>query len=1051
MKRLFLLVTLGASHFLVATSFASDPFSTLQWGLSNRGEFQAVELDHMNWRWTPGIPGEDLRMSGAPHKATSPVIVAVLDTGVDKNHPDLANRIVRKESECQALAKFEACIKETDDRKSCEKKWMDLKNPEVDLDQNGYPLDCSGWSLIGGLNPAGIMGKPDFGDSQGHGTHVAGIIAAESDNDIGIQGCSRNAMILPVQLFDKNPKEPIKPLSTDLPPELSPVEKNRRAPQNLADTTARAIIYAIHSGAQVINFSMGWPQSEDSELVRKAIEEAQRRGIIIVASAGNDSTGALIRPCSYPGVICVAAHRPDGALTHFTNHGSGVDVAAPGLNILSTWPTEKRPIRFRSQLGYEFLHGTSQAAPFVSCLAAEMLARGYSASEIYPRLILGSRPAREPQSLYSGGPHEAKRAIPNSSGNDDKSLLGGNVDLAGSLSVGPRPLILPVSKERVLINWDRKSDMLRLPFELKNYWAETSQEITLHPRILGTEKGGTRPQIVEVKRADGSAQKAEWQSGEKRSYEATLRIVDTEKPGQSRIESYVDLEIEIQIDGKSQGKFVVGGEIVVPVTKTSNFDDASMLGLNLPRVRYSSLPIDQNLDSHLSAIDYLLVETNKTEWKFHLLSQGIAQGRTVDPLSSAYEIQGVGTIPAPADPDKVRPQITTRMDIDFDGQSDYVIGLIEDHSRDDEYAPSPLTLYVFDHGMRLKFSQAYDAKIAPFPFQLNGSQLQWMKLGERKVPAWIGYGKDPDRKASLRDLWENPEQYEAEARRFYYFDQAGKVRALEKFENHAIVDLLQPTAEAMNRGAVSVLLARDTGNPSKPSYILDFARAEIIEGKVQNFRPIQFSSGYQNLLDTRVDSILSLSDSPDMYYGTFWFGPGKIAEQKVSILLPESDRTRDEETTPLRKVVDAALWVRGVFASQSEASAFVLTNSEIQFHDFVRSQSCRTSFERYTFYDDSQSSNFHYPIVVRNGIHDVPSRLPGLYKIENFGFERGVKILVPHYSGDRLIELSAPARLRFHSQRDCRPMETPVWLGPDKGYYFDYFCGDRIQRIPLSY
>ncbi|MCX7978590.1 MAG: S8 family serine peptidase, partial [Bdellovibrionaceae bacterium] len=88
--------------------------------------------------------GEDVRLP--PSTQGNEIIVAVLDTGVDVDHPDLRDKILRKDSECRALAKFLSCVQEAD-RKSCEKIWMNLQNPEVDQDGNGYPLDCYGWSL----------------------------------------------------------------------------------------------------------------------------------------------------------------------------------------------------------------------------------------------------------------------------------------------------------------------------------------------------------------------------------------------------------------------------------------------------------------------------------------------------------------------------------------------------------------------------------------------------------------------------------------------------------------------------------------------------------------------------------------------------------------------------------------------------------------------------------------------------------------------------------------------------------------------------------------
>ncbi len=185
----------------------------------------------------------------------------------------------------------------------------------------------------------------------------------------------------------------------------------KRSERVWSDMVGRGLIYAMRSGAKVINFSLGWPQADDTDFMRKVMEEAQARGVIIVAAAGNDSTRALLRPCVYPNVICVGAAGPDGAMAHFSNYGSGVDIVAPGLNILSTYPMSKRPIRFRSTLGYEYLSGTSQATPFVTAAVAEMMARGIPASEIHARLILGSRPLQSNLSLQEGGTHEQGQSL----------------------------------------------------------------------------------------------------------------------------------------------------------------------------------------------------------------------------------------------------------------------------------------------------------------------------------------------------------------------------------------------------------------------------------------------------------------------------------------------------------------------------------------------------------------------------------------------------------------------------------------------------------------
>src|SRR5262245_28266250 len=135
MKRLlFALLTVMPLQALSVVM--EDPFSAQQWAIHNQGRWQSVELDYMVTRWVPSRIGEDLHMPLLTPKKK--IIVAVLDTGVDKNHPDLKGRLYRKPSECAALEKFQKCVEEktaeketnhdeaANPRLQCEKIWFDL-------------------------------------------------------------------------------------------------------------------------------------------------------------------------------------------------------------------------------------------------------------------------------------------------------------------------------------------------------------------------------------------------------------------------------------------------------------------------------------------------------------------------------------------------------------------------------------------------------------------------------------------------------------------------------------------------------------------------------------------------------------------------------------------------------------------------------------------------------------------------------------------------------------------------------------------------------------
>lgn len=1015
-------------------SLSMDPFSGFQWGVLNQGLAQAVDLDPVQNYSLPARKGEDVQIVRDNFKGR-PIIVAVLDTGIQKDHPDLKNVIVRKESECQALAKFEQCIADGD-RKACEKKWMDLKNPEVDLDGNGYPMDCSGWSLLGGVNKANIMGRPDFGDDQGHGTHVAGIIAAEVSNGIGVRGITQNVKILPVQVLGRQPSEPLKPLSVDITPDEKGKEKLNRS---LGDLVARGVIYAMLSGADVINFSMGWPQGRDSQFMRDVIAAAQAQGIIIVAAAGNDATKALLRPCAYPGVLCVAAHGPDGALAHFSNYGGGVELAAPGLNILSTYPESKRPIRFRQTVGYEFLSGTSQASPYVAGAVAEMLARGVPRSEVVPRLMVSARSPQQKLNLQVGTEATGFRSLLPEVEIEQRNVSMGLLSLKNAMEVSPTALIVPASKERGEIKWDRRSSTLHLPVSLTNLWAGIdAAKVQIRAVIKKPHSEAVRPEVRSF--IPLAPYKSVWERSETREYVLSLEITDA-APEKSRIAS--ELEVLLQISAGTLYKEIpVEADITVSVDENTSGPEIQTFALeNFPKGRSSFLPIDDNRDLEPQRRDYLVKIENRNQWQLTAMSQDSANG--------PYRNRGTAKLRLQGEVENLREQVLARMDFDFDGKSEWVLGLLEDKSELEEPTPSPITFYVFDQAMRIKEQFSYDSSKAQIPFTFS-----WMRSGEKMAPAWVGAGKDPERRRSLRDRWENPDNYESEEIRFYYLEGGVKLKAISSFKDYKIIDLLEGNLAQKSQGRVPVLLAKNLGSEAKPSYLYSFATAEIFDGKVESFRDLGTlvdKKTYRNILDTRVDKVMSLDIGDEEFAGTFWFGEGLERTQRLSMLNVEAWDWQDVTLKAERFQYDSALWVRAAFSGAHRKGAFVLTNSEIQYHDLNSEKSIRRSLERYTFYPDMLFTNLYFPLVLKDS-QSVTAKLPAIFTTELSQLSRGVKVLTPSLATDgSMVELVSPAKMRLVSQAGCRPLETPVFLGGDAGYALDYFCGEKLLRIQLAY
>jgi subtilisin family serine protease len=264
----------------------------------------------------------------------APVVVAVIDSGVDLKHPDLAPNAWTNRDE--------------------------IPGNHRDDDHNGFVDDRHGYDFVND------DAQPN--DALGHGTHVAGVLAARGDNHLGISGVAQRARIMALRVLDaRGYGDP--------------------------ETLARAIRYAAANGARVANLSIGNPIL-DPELAA-AIAEANRRGMLIVVSAGNggvDLGKALQYPaCSHlPNVITVAATGPSGRLASFSNFGSCVDIAAPGTAILGTTPHGR----------YARYSGTSAAAPQVSGAAVLALARRPHLS--VARLASALRPRLRARAAHAG-------------------------------------------------------------------------------------------------------------------------------------------------------------------------------------------------------------------------------------------------------------------------------------------------------------------------------------------------------------------------------------------------------------------------------------------------------------------------------------------------------------------------------------------------------------------------------------------------------------------------------------------------------------------------
>ena len=184
-------------------------------------------------------------------------------------------------------------------------------------------------------------------DKFGHGTHVAGIAAAVTNNGLGVAGVGFNSSLMNVKVLGDNGS-------------------------GYYSWVAKGIAWAADNGAKVINLSLGGPAG--SGTLQNAINYAWNKGCVVVAAAGNEGSGSPSYPAFYDNCIAVAATDPSDRKASFSNHGFWVDVAAPGVDIYSTLPNHKNQIGPRN---YGTLSGTSMAAPLVAGVAALVWATNY--------------------------------------------------------------------------------------------------------------------------------------------------------------------------------------------------------------------------------------------------------------------------------------------------------------------------------------------------------------------------------------------------------------------------------------------------------------------------------------------------------------------------------------------------------------------------------------------------------------------------------------------------------------------------------------------------
>lgn len=267
-----------------------------------------------------GLKNSDAARAWKVTRGDKSKITAIIDTGIDIDHEDLSENIWVNPGET-----------------GFDSKGLNKANNGIDDDNNGYIDDVHGWNFVSNNN--------NLADNHGHGTHIAGIIGAIAENKKGISGIAPSSTLMILKYYDP------KVANTD----------------NLKNTI-NSIKYAVKMGAQIINYSGGGTDFSQDEF--DSIKEAEKKGILFVAAAGNERSNSDQHhyfPADYKlsNIISVTALDPNKEVLASSNYGTEtVDLAAPGQNIISTLPGNN----------YGFMTGTSQATAFVTGAAILVMA-----------------------------------------------------------------------------------------------------------------------------------------------------------------------------------------------------------------------------------------------------------------------------------------------------------------------------------------------------------------------------------------------------------------------------------------------------------------------------------------------------------------------------------------------------------------------------------------------------------------------------------------------------------------------------------------------------
>ncbi len=675
-----------------STFVRSDELFPFQWGLFNQGQTVSKAIGTTKLISSIGTPGTDIRWKDSIAKIeanlTKDPLVAVIDMGIDFDHPDLKGKIFKNTIECDANG--------------------NIADADEDRDHNGLKGDCMGWNFTA----RNMFEARRPIDDDGHGTHVSGIIAAQT-NKIGVSGVSSRIKILPIKVTGK--------IDTS---------SDKKTIQPLTDRIAKGILYATNMGADVINLSLGWTRSMDTKYLNEAMNYALGHGVVIVAAAGNNNNNASILPCSAYDIICVGATTVDGSLANFSNYGGEVDVLAPGDEIVSTIPLNSVPLQMNLQ-GYDVRSGTSQATPFVSALAA--LIRGTSPNlnrdEVTRRIVDSADAARPGESM------------------------NGMVNMKAAFEMGDAPSVRPVFKQFSTALYDGNSLKFNFDLPIKNF-GSLGKNIkikvsSINPALTMDQTfnfEGLRPGEIVMNSLEGTV---------------------SDMKGHNRIQVSVTISVDGQKDKSYQHEFRLARDILKDKSlKTIKF---AFIKTDLP----VGVIQDTKVKNLINTVELLHSEPEVPEYYLpRVVKESTSMEIKIFRKSDDVFAELPSTIVMAG---AVQLLNVTKLDLNFDGEDDYLIRAIgcDKDCSDPSKAVRYLQYSLWKKDLSPLFKDKSTWRFLPTLVNVDIKSQKFYRLetkdfGPVAVPMFLETAIIPNSQQVLKDAFSVPDR--SVLRRIYYLN-----------------------------------------------------------------------------------------------------------------------------------------------------------------------------------------------------------------------------------------------------------------------------------------